>query len=62
MKRLINDFLILIGIMTFVVFGWQTLEVIILGEINSNRVDTVIGVILTMSLYQNFKSWRGRNE
>lgn len=61
MKKLLNDFLTLIGIMSLVVIGWQTLEVTLLGKINSNRVDTIIGVILTMSLYHNFKTWRGEN-
>ena len=37
---------------------WQVLELMILGHTNPNNVDTIIGLILTMSLYENLRMRR----
>lgn len=55
-KNNIIDFLVLIGIIILVTLFWQLLELIMIGHINPNNVDSVIGFILTYSLYLNYKS------
>lgn len=37
--------------------GWRLLELNITGKINPNEVDSWVGVVLTWSLFGNFKSW-----
>lgn len=60
MKKIINEIIELFGIMVIVVFVWQLLEVIIEGNVNPNNVDTIIGMILTYSLYYNYKTWKNK--
>ncbi|EKO1912193.1 hypothetical protein PZQ55_001231 [Clostridium botulinum] len=57
MKKYITKLLILIGINTCVVLVWQGLELCIDGLIIARKVDSVIGAILVLSLYKNFKNW-----
>ena len=58
MKNKMQNFLILMGIGTIVTVVWQTIELKINGKITPNDVDSIIGVILTCSLYLNFKNWK----
>lgn len=57
MKEIINNCICVFGIMTIVVVAWRCLEIVMLGHINPNDVDTVVGFVLTLSLYGNFKNW-----
>lgn len=57
MKKYITNLLILIGINALVVLAWQGLEICIDGVIISRKVDNIIGSILALSLYNNFKNW-----
>lgn len=50
----ILDIIVFIIINTIVCFGWQGLEILLIGEIRPNDVDTVIGLILTFSLFGNY--------
>lgn len=60
-SEIIDEIIELFGIMVIVVFVWQLLEVIIEGNvINPNNVDTIIGIILTYSLYYNYKTWKNK--
>ncbi|MCJ8173212.1 hypothetical protein [Clostridium botulinum] len=57
MKKYITNLIILIGISTCIVSVWQGLELCIDGLIIVRRVDNIIGAILTLSLYKDFKNW-----
>lgn len=57
MNRIVNDLIKYFGIMAIITFTWQVLEVFMLGEIIASRVDSIIGIILTLSLYYNLESW-----
>ena len=58
MKKELGKVLIFIGILTLVTSMWQELELLESGRITPNNVDTIVGLILTCSLYFNFKNWR----
>ena len=60
--KTLNEFLVLCGITTLVTLLWKVLELIILKEIILNDVDTVIAIILSWSLYGNYKSLEARNK
>lgn len=57
MKESIKRYLIILGIIYAVSLLWQTLELIIYGVVIPRRVDNIIGIILVISLYNNFKNW-----
>ncbi|MGO5074343.1 hypothetical protein ACTQ4K_10425 [Clostridium sporogenes] len=57
MKKYITNLIILIGISTCVVAAWQGVEFCIDGLIIVRRVDNIMGIILTLSLYKHFKNW-----
>lgn len=59
--KYIQRLLITTGIATIVCIGWQVLELIIQGQIISNKVDCVIALVLTFSLYGNYKVWIDRS-
>ncbi|WP_163249877.1 hypothetical protein [Clostridium niameyense] len=56
MKKYITNLIILIGINALVMLVWQGLEICIDGVIISRKVDNIIGAILALSLYKNFKN------
>jgi hypothetical protein len=58
MKEHIINFLKLIGIGTVVTLSWEGLEMVMLGAINPNSVDSIVGLILSYSLYYNLKYWK----
>ena len=60
-KKFINECLKFFGISALVVVIWQLVELIIVGKINPNNVDTVIGFILSCSLYFNLRAWNNKN-
>lgn len=57
MRESIKRYLIMLGIIYLVSLLWQTLELVIYGEVTPRRVDNIIGIILAISLYNNFKNW-----
>jgi hypothetical protein len=56
-KKHIEEILKIGGISASVVLGWQGLELAILGQINPDKVDSVIALILIGSLYMNLELW-----
>lgn len=56
MGKIINKLLEILGLNMLVVIGWQALEILIIGHINPNKIDTFVGIILTLSLYKNLKN------
>lgn len=57
MKKYLRLILEIIGIMALVLFIWQLMEKMLIGEVTPNIVDSIIGTILTYSLYFNYKNW-----
>ncbi|WP_315080805.1 hypothetical protein [uncultured Clostridium sp.] len=55
MKVKIEEWLILIGIGSTITLIWQLLELLIDGSITPSNVDSIIGIILSFSLYFNLK-------
>lgn len=41
-----------------VILFWRLLEIIILGHINKNTVDSIIGLILVCSIYLNINFYK----
>lgn len=62
LKKNINNWLKLFGIASVVTLVWQVLEITILGEIKANRIDAIIGTVLTFSLYFNLKTWNKKGK
>ena len=54
--RFIDKGVKLLWIFLVVSIVWQLLEIVMIGHINSNNVDTIIAIILSLSLYQNIKN------
>ena len=54
--RFIDKGVKLLWIFLVVSIAWQLLEIVMIGHINSNNVDTIIAIILSLSLYQNIKN------
>ncbi len=58
-KAIVNESLKIIGITALVTVTWQVLELIIWGEIRTDKVDNIVAGILSMSLYYNLRYWNG---
>ncbi|AIY80244.1 hypothetical protein FDB15_18590 [Clostridium botulinum] len=58
MKVKIEEWLILIGIGSTITLIWQLLELLIDGSISPSNVDSIVGIILSFSLYFNLKRVR----
>lgn len=56
-KEIIEGLLTFLIILIMVTYGWQKLELSILGKINHNRVDNIISLMLSSSLYGNLNMW-----
>ncbi|OSA98169.1 UNVERIFIED_ORG: hypothetical protein B2H98_05410 [Clostridium botulinum] len=55
LKTKIEEWLILIGIGSTITLIWQLLELLIDGSITPSNVDSIVGIILSFSLYFNLK-------
>ena len=60
--QMLGDILLLSGIATLVVILWQSLELAILNKITPDKVDTIIALILSYSLYWNYKMILNKKE
>ncbi|KON14119.1 hypothetical protein ACP50_04155 [Clostridium botulinum] len=58
LKVKIEEWLILIGIGSTITLIWQLLELLIDGSISPSNVDSIVGIILSFSLYFNLKRVR----
>jgi uncharacterized membrane protein len=56
MIKFIDGSFKLLWIFVVVSLCWQLLELIMIGKTNPNNVDTVVGIILSLSLYKNFEN------
>lgn len=55
------DFIIRIaGICAIITIVWQLIEYIIYGEIIPNKADTVIALVLALSLNRNLNTWEDK--
>ena len=50
-------FLIVIGLVTILNTMWQILELIILGEVRANIIDTIIVLILMPFIFKGVRLW-----
>lgn len=57
MIQTLKDTLLLLAISFVVTFVWQILELVIYGKIEPRDVDTIIGLVLGISIYMNIKSF-----
>ena len=57
MKENINEMLKIFGIGFLVVTAWQVLELMVYGRMEVREIDNIVGIILTLSLYKNLKTW-----
>ena len=62
MESVLKDVLIYSIINTLVVGLWILLEFLIEGKIEGNFLDSIIALILSWSLYINYKYYRGRKK
>lgn len=56
-RKLIKEYLKITIISIIVILFWQGLEILIIGEVRSSDIDTIIALILIPSLYGNLKWW-----
>ena len=54
-NKLLKDILMVAVIATVIMLLWQGLEMIEFKEVKSSLTDTIIGVLLTYSIYANIK-------
>jgi hypothetical protein len=53
MKKAVMEYLMLMAIMFIINTIWQGLELLTIGKLEPSLADTVIAVILTISIYTN---------
>ena len=54
-KKIIKEWVEIVGIATIVTFIWQSVELIITNEINPNMVDTIISLPIVLLLHFEYK-------
>ena len=59
-KEIIRDSILFAGITIAITVLWQLLELFVYGEIRPSEVDTIIALLLGISLYTNLKIFRSR--
>ena len=57
MIKFIDEFFKFTFLLLLIAWLWQELEILMLGKINPNNVDTIVCCILTFSIYLNLKHW-----
>ena len=57
---LFGDSMLFSGIIIAITVLWQLLELLAYGEIRPSEVDTIIAMLLGISLYTNLKIFRSR--
>lgn len=55
-KEILRDSILFAGITIAITVLWQLLELFVYGEIRPSEVDTIIALLLGMSVYMNFKT------
>ena len=59
-KEILRDSILFAGITIAITVLWQLLELFVYGEIRPSEVDTIIALLLGMSVYTNLKIFRSR--
>ena len=59
-KEILRDSILFAGITIAITVLWQLLELLAYGEIRPSEVDTIIALLLGISLYTNLKIFRSR--
>ena len=54
-KKIIKEWVEIVGIATIVTFIWRSVELIITNEINPNMVDTIISLPIVLLLHFEYK-------
>ena len=55
-KEILRDSILFTGITIAITVLWQLLELFVYGEIRPSEVDTIIALLLGISLYINLKT------
>lgn len=55
-KEILRDSILFAGITIAITVLWQLLELFVYGEIRPSEVDTIIALLLGISLYTNLKT------
>ena len=61
-KKIIKEWVEIVGITAIVTFIWQSVELIITNEINSNIIDTIISLPIILLLHFEYKKNIGNIE
>ena len=61
-KKIIKEWVEIVGIATIVTFIWQSVELIITNEINPNIIDTIISLPIILLLHFEYKKNIGNIE
>ena len=61
-KKIIKEWVEIVGIATIVTFIWQSVELIITNKINPNMVDTIISLPIVLLLHFEYKKNIGNIE
>ena len=61
-KKIIKEWVEIVGIAAIVTFIWQSVELIITNEINSNIIDTIISLPIILLLHFEYKKNIGNIE
>ena len=59
-KEILRDSILFAGITIAITVLWQLLELFVYGEIRPSKVDTIIALLLGISLYTILKIFRSR--
>lgn len=54
-KKLIREWVEIVGIATLITIGWQGIELIFTKNINSNIVDTIVAIPMVLLLHFEYK-------
>lgn len=54
LKSIISTWVELLGIYTLIMLIWQFIELLFNVSITSNKIDTIIGVVLTVVFYRGY--------
>ena len=57
LKYIIREWVELVGIATLLTLIWQGLELIFIGEVKPNMVDTIIAIPIILLLHYEYKKY-----
>ena len=57
LKCIIREWVELVGIATLLTLIWQGLELIFIGEVKPNMVDTIIAIPIILLLHYEYKKY-----